>query len=1256
MGTRLSTFCDKLLEAGWLVALIVAPLFFNIYSSRVFEPDKITLVRSLALVMVGAWLLKQIETGLLRGAPPDLFRAVWQANPLVLPTFAVVIVYLVSTILSVAPNVSLWGSYQRLQGTYTTFSYITIFFCAASTLRTRAQLDRAISVIIATSFPIALFGILQHFKLDPLPWGGDTTERVAANMGNSIFVAAYLIMVVPLTLARWIETLGRLTRNQPRRLTFIGLGVVMLFVLLVGWAFNFAFGIGLAIGFIGLALIAGLMRRIVLRDALLVATLTLILAAQLLTIFFSQSRGPWLGLGAGLFAFGLLGALMIMHRLSQRWRVMTLSGIIGLAVLAMVFLVIFNLPASPLEALKRVPYVGRLGQILDPNSPTARVRELIWQGALKLVLPHAPLWSPVTGDDPFNLIRPLVGYGPEAMYVVYNPFYPPELGTLEARNASPDRSHNETFDSLVITGLFGFGAYILLFVSIFYFGLKSLGFITTTAERNVFVALWLVTGFVFAIFFGAWRGWHWIGVALPAGMIVGFLIFLVAEAVRRYRAGGVVPEAWRSLWLSALIAAFIAHFVEIHFGIAIVSTRTYFWFYAALLVVIGMNHVTEHATTPAAPEESPRPSATRRRSRRRPSEHANASAPASREVSPVPVVGWTMIAILVMATLAFEFITNRTGTPSPIEMIKESLFYKDNQVSYGIFVLFALTWGVTGILGLVERASKETWLYDVLLYLILSLTALLWFVLLQTRLITTPGDLTEAFIALLSEYYIALFLVVAVLALALWFDLVPRPTLAFRSGLGAGLVPILGIGLVWGVMVTNYDSIKADILYKAGTNLDASGLWNLSAQAYKRAFDLQPAQDFYALFLGRAYLESARASTDATQRQKFLAEAESTLLRAQRLNPLNADHTANLARMERVVATLMDKPADRAEHFQRSSKYYADTLRISPYTAHLWNEWALTLMQSGELPQALEKLNQSLRIDPTFVQTYVYLGDYYFLAQDPAHAAENYFKALERDPNALSDANGDLQANPAALFKLPEYAPRAIETYRVLATKYPSLYRILAQLYKQNGQLDLARQALEQAVQSNPNDWLASLDLVNFLSEVGDIDAAVNAMKHLMTLVPQNRPDYARFQDFYNQLLALQRDLQAAQKSPNDVNAQRTVAARWKARGQPQFAVPAYQAIARLVPNDYDAQKNLVLLNLQLNRLEEAQNALTAAVALAPESDKPLWQNVQVALNAHKAGKFAEAQQAAQAVLALAADTDKPVVQAYLTLLQEKSK
>ena len=160
-------------------------------------------------------------------------------------------------------------------------------------------------------------------------------------------------------------------------------------------------------------------------------------------------------------------------------------------------------------------------------------------------------------------------------------------------------------------------------------------------------------------------------------------------------------------------------------------------------------------------------------------------------------------------------------------------------------------------------------------------------------------------------------------------------------------------------------------------------------------------------------------------------------------------------------------------------------------------------------------------------------------------------------------------------------------------------------------------------------------------------------MRHVVDLATQSHSsDLKRFQDFYAQLQNLQRLIQTAQKSPNDVNAQRTVASMWKARGQPQFALPEYITITRLAPTDYDAQKNVVLLSLQQGRLDDAQPALVAAASLAPESEKGVWQNLQVALNAQKAGQFDQALSAAQAALALAGDADKALLQAYVSTLQ----
>jgi len=57
-SSLLGKFCEHALEAGWLLGVTITPVFFNVYSSRVFEPDKLTTLRALAVVMAMLWITR----------------------------------------------------------------------------------------------------------------------------------------------------------------------------------------------------------------------------------------------------------------------------------------------------------------------------------------------------------------------------------------------------------------------------------------------------------------------------------------------------------------------------------------------------------------------------------------------------------------------------------------------------------------------------------------------------------------------------------------------------------------------------------------------------------------------------------------------------------------------------------------------------------------------------------------------------------------------------------------------------------------------------------------------------------------------------------------------------------------------------------------------------------------------------------------------------------------------------------------------
>ena len=121
---------------AWLLAALCTPLFFNIYSSRVFEADKAALARSLALLALAAWLGKWLGAGEVKfsGRAGELYapaagRAGHGAGGGVSGLHAV--------LRSAAHQPG--GRYPGGCRAATALAYLALFAAAAANLRRRAQ-------------------------------------------------------------------------------------------------------------------------------------------------------------------------------------------------------------------------------------------------------------------------------------------------------------------------------------------------------------------------------------------------------------------------------------------------------------------------------------------------------------------------------------------------------------------------------------------------------------------------------------------------------------------------------------------------------------------------------------------------------------------------------------------------------------------------------------------------------------------------------------------------------------------------------------------------------------------------------------------------------------------------------------------------------------------------------------------------------------------------------------------------------------
>ncbi len=1043
--TTLSIWCERILEAGWLAIMALIPIYFNLLSARHFEPDKATTLRALVLFMAAIGIIRLLElvsanqsSTATEAEPQDApatsssnpFAGVWKwinSVPLLFPALLYALVFLLTTFTSVVPHTSFWGSYQRLQGTYTNLSYIGLFLIILATMRRRQQLERLIVVVMMTALAVSGYGVLQHLGLDPLPWRGDVIARVASTMGNSIFVAAYLIMAVPFALF-WLFTrlsvaASAPTSSNPRNdllwllvfaLHVIGTLTLLLAVIKFGaiirtadfrywWVFPGAvlvatalwtnmgprqesdesaslplwsgllyaaytlfFGITFAlssgspnvqvideritngldwwvwllasVATIGTAYGVGLAlpRRPATPSRLSLfvhaAAGGLAAFAMVVTIIFSQSRGPFLGLGAGLFVFLLLLLLQAMQRakhleqpvLLQRLRILLWTWM-GLVAAAGVFLIVFNFSRAPFfNELRTVPYIGRLGELLNTEVGTGRVRVLIWAGD-----EHAGGALELITADP---VRSVIGWGPESMFVAYNPYYPPSLAQIESRGASPDRSHQAILDELVTKGLLGLISY---FFVLFSFGVLAWRLMRQSNE------------------------WYW------------------------------------QVFFIAVISVVICHFVEGLTGIPIVSTLTMFWTTLALTAVAGQmaGHYVIGQTSQPEPEPAPEPvseaapEATTGSKRKKGNASRTAAAGRSATAS-------------ALRTGAARSATRR---PAATQM---------NPAKIGLYSML----------------------------MVLTLGAVWWF-----NLSTVYADMR------------------------------------FHEGQAFSDQPSGGINeqvIALSKFIETINSNPREDFYYL--NLGRSLMTIAQQQQQQGAPMGEPLQEVELNNLLRHKTPQAVADfVQSTTPMQMMSYAEAVLKAARDLNPMNKDHYANLARLNNFWYNWTQDPA----RLQAASEWYTQANEVAPQDVVLLNEHASVLLLMGSYysavgdaaqagnayAEATALLERSLMLDPTYGDTPSRLAEAYRLQGDLARATDLYIQALDANPHALDSF---AQQIIDTLSSEPELLQRLSSKYGEIAstTDDSFLNSVVALLAVRTGDLAQAAEMYGKIASKEPDN------------------------------------------------------------------------------------------------------------------------------------------------------------------------------------------
>jgi O-antigen ligase len=299
---------------------------------------------------------------------------------------------------------SFWSNYERMDGFLTLLHVTAYYFIASSVLNTKERWRLFFNISIFASIIMAFYTFLQLAGKIQINQGG---VRIDGTFGNATYLAVYMLFNIFITLLLSLGVYERGVKNK--------------------WPLY---------GWYGLALVC-----------------------QLITLYYTATRGAILALFGGLILTALGIALFEKHRPMVRK--------MGIGLLILVALVVGGFfAARNTNFVTNSPTLGRFSS-LSLESINNQGRRFVWPMA----------WQGFKD-------RPILGWGQENFNYVFNKYYDPRM-----YNQEPwfDRAHNIVLDWLVTTGIVGFLAYMSLFVGALFLIWKNKEF--SLGQKSLLVGL-----------------------------------------------------------------------------------------------------------------------------------------------------------------------------------------------------------------------------------------------------------------------------------------------------------------------------------------------------------------------------------------------------------------------------------------------------------------------------------------------------------------------------------------------------------------------------------------------------------------------------------------------------------------------------------------------------------------------------------------------------------------------------------------------
>ena len=259
-----------------------------------FEPLKASLLRTVAVLIAIFWLWRRLAGG---RPPVDVGCVDVGAHPVVRAGLALIGLAAVSTVFSIEPRLSFFGSFDRGMGWLSLAADAVLLVAVADVCADETRRERVINALLLGSVIPCAYMLMQRVGLDPMHWA--SLGMSGSSLGSPTFLGGYLVLIAPFALYRVVAR---------ARQASLGAYAAWLALLLV------------------------------------------ICSVVLMTTI----RGPLLGLVAGVLTFAALSRTSSWRRIGKR----EMAGAVGL-LLAAIALAVTATGARGVESLQRFLTIGQ---------------------------------------------------------------------------------------------------------------------------------------------------------------------------------------------------------------------------------------------------------------------------------------------------------------------------------------------------------------------------------------------------------------------------------------------------------------------------------------------------------------------------------------------------------------------------------------------------------------------------------------------------------------------------------------------------------------------------------------------------------------------------------------------------------------------------------------------------------------------------------------------------------------------------------